>query len=411
MKTFHKTKAILLAPLSTVFLAASLTACLGNGTHAEENAKDISADSLFRLNRDTVFAHADEYTDTVTIHYARGLHVKYQNNGTVIVTITNPDPEARHQHPTVLLLSKKPTNRTARTSADTIALQIPVHGAVCMTALQLSNFTALGREDKIVGIVSLRHLFNQRIKEQIRQGHTARIGHEGTFDTEQVLAAHPDFIFVSASKRGGFEQLKDCGVPLVPHHGYKETDPLGQAEWIKLAGLLTGESRKANAIFADIERKYNTLKQEVAQLKKPHPTVLSGRQVRDGWYVMGGQSYMARIFHDAGADYIYDNEETGGQTLDFESVYAKGIHADYWQIDGAFDGQYSYETLAEEDSRYADLDAFKKRHVLCCDFSTTPYRELAPVEPHYLLADFVKAFHPSLLPNYTPHYYCPLGQK
>lgn len=402
----------LIATFTTMIFASSLLAlsCQGTSSKHTETPKDISADSLFRVSRDSILAHADNYSDTVEIHYAKGLQVHYQSDGTIAVTISNPDHESKQRHPTVLLLSHARSNRT-KFKSDTLCLSVPIHGVICMTALQLSNFTALGREDRVVGIVNLKHLFNQRIKQQIKEGKTVKIGHEGNFDTEQILASHPDFIFVSASKRGGFEQLKDCGLPLIPHHGYKETNPLGQAEWIKLAGLLTGDTRKANAIFADIEHKYNTLKKEVAQCNEPYPTVLSGKQVRDGWYVMGGQSYIAQIFHDAGASYIMHNDETGGKTLDFESVYAKGIHADYWQIDGGFDGKYSYDVLAKEDSRYADLDAFKKRHIICCDFSITPYRELSPVEPHYLLADFVKAFHPSLLPNYQPHYYLPLNDE
>ena len=43
--------------------------------------------------------------------------------------------------------------------------------------------------------------------------------------------------------------------------------------------------------------------------------------------------------------------------------------------------------------------------MLFCNFSQTPYRELAAVQPHFLLADFVKAFHPELLPHYNPKYY------
>ena len=52
-----------------------------------------------------------------------------------------------------------------------------------------------------------------------------------------------------------------------------------------------------------------------------------------------------------------------------------------------------------------ELKAFKDKHVLFCNFASTPYRELSPVEPHILLADFVKAFHPEVLPHYQPKYY------
>ena len=242
------------------------------------------------------------------------------------------------------------------------------------------------------------------------EGVTQKIGREGNFDLETILALQPDYIFVSASKHGGFEVLRESGIPLIPHHGYKETDPLGQAEWIKLVGLLTGETRRANAVFADIERKYLTLRNEVqahfADRDVKRPTVVSGRQIRDGWYVVGGKSYMARIFADAGADYILaDNNDSGGMSLDFEAIYARAVHADFWQTDGSFAQDFTLDALATEDPRYATLDAFKSRHVLFCNFAKTPYRELAGVQPHLLLADFVKAFHPELLPNYSPNYY------
>ena len=167
-------------------------------------------------------------------------------------------------------------------------------------------------------------------------------------------------------------------------------------------GLLTGEVRRANAIFADIERKYLTLRDEVqahvATLGQ-RPTIVSGRQLRDGWYVVGGRSYMASLFRDAGADYIMaDDDATGG-------VYARGLHADFWQTDGSYDGDFTLQTLADEDPRYATMDAYSKGHVLFCNLARTPYRELAAVQPHYVLADFVRAIYPDLLPNYEPRYY------
>ena len=115
---------------------------------------------------------------------------------------------------------------------------------------------------------------------------------------------------------------------------------------------------------------------------------------------------MARIFADAGVDYIMkDIDETGGTALDFESVYAKGINADFWQIDGTFNDEFTLNDLTTEDARYGDIKAYKDQHVLFCNFAKTPYRELGGLEPHRLLSDFVKAFYPEVLPNYTPKYY------
>lgn len=369
------------------FAAALLL--LGSCATSQDGKRELISDQLFH-DQDSVLAHIQNYSDTIKIKYAKGLKVDYRSDG-IHVTITNPDPAVKTSKPQHIII-KKASSRF-----------------ICTTALQLGNFEVLGLEDKIVGINSLRHIFSLKMLDQLENGKTIEIGKEGNFDLEAVMAAKPDYILVSASKYGGFEALKECGIPLVLHHGYKETNPLGQAEWIKLIGLLTGETRRANAVFSDIEHKYLTLKQEVEKEytgKKKLPTVISGRQIRDGWYIVGGKSYMAQIFKDAGADYIMKgNNESGGVTLDFESVYAKGIHADFWQTDGTSNGGYSLKDLAAEDSRYATMDAYKNGHVIFCDLSQTPYRELAGVQPHFLLADFVKAFHPELLPHYTPKYY------
>lgn len=346
----------------------------------------VTADSLF-LQHDSILAHADDFSDSIEICYAKGLKVSYENDG-IHVLISNPDPAVKHS------------------KAEEFIIQQPSSRFICTTALQLGNFEVLGLEDKIVGMNSLKNLFSPAMKKQMKEGTTVKIGKEGNFDLETVIAAKPDFIFVSASKHGGFEALKDCGIPLISHHGYKETTPLGQAEWIKLIGLLTGETKRANAVFHDIEAKYLKLKEEVQASKLNNPTIISGRQMRDGWYIVGGASYMATIFADAGADYIMsDNQDSGGTTLDFEAVYAKGVEADFWQIDGSFDGDFTLENLATEDERYASMKAYKTGQVLFCNLAQTPYRELAGVQPHFLLADFVKALHPEILPNYTPQYY------
>ena len=365
---------------------ATLLSC-GNRGHGGER---LLADELF-MAQDSALSQASEFSDTVKIKYARGLQVRYEADG-VHILVSNPDPSLRNR------------------KTEEFVLTAPMSRFVCTTALQLGNFEALGLEDRVVGINSLKNLFSSAVKQQLRNGSTRKIGKEGNFDLETVLALKPDIILVSASKHGGFEVLRECGVPLITHHGYKETNPLGQAEWLKLVGLLTGQTRRANAVFADIEKKYLTLREEVAvhcqHSAAKLPTVASGRQIRDGWYVVGGKSYMARLFADAGADYVMDdNEDSGGRTLDFEAAYARAVHADFWQTDGAFEGEYTLQTLSAEDSRYATLSAFRHARVLFCNFSQTPYRELSAVQPHFLLADFVKAFHPELLPHYNPKYY------
>ena len=279
-----------------------------------------------------------------------------------------------------------------------------------MTSLQLSNFIKMGELDKVVGVTSTRHLFNREMNERLKSGKTVKIGIEGNFDNEVIMSMNPDLIFVSPFKRGGYETLKDVGIPLIPHLGYKEMTPLGQAEWVKFVGLLVGQEQKANEIFDAIAARYNELKELTAEGKvKKRPVVLSGEMRGGNWYAVGGESFLAQLFKDAGADYFLKNDKrSGGVTLDFETVYNQGDEADYWRIVNSYPGTFSYEALKEQDPRYADFRAFREKGIIYCNMKDTPFYESMPTEPEVVLADLLHIFHPDLLPDHTPVYYARL---
>ena len=221
------------------------------------------------------------------------------------------------------------------------------------------------------------------------------------------MSMNPDLILISPFKRGGYEALKDVGLPLVPHLGYKEMTPLGQAEWIKFVGLLCGMEKEANACFQTIEQRYNELKALTADGKvKRRPVVFSGELRGGNWYAVGGKSFLAQLFKDAGADYfLKDDERSGGVTLDFETVYNQADNADYWRIVNSYPGEFSYEALKEQDARYADFKAFREHGIIYCNMKTTSFYEEMPTAPEVILADLLHIFHPELLPDHKPVFY------
>ena len=103
-------------------------------------------------------------------------------------------------------------------------VRVPIKNTICMTALQLSNFTILDAHDVVKGITGTRNLYNKDILARVKDGRIVKIGMEGNFDTEMVLAANPDVIFISPSKRGGYDAIKETGITLVPHLGYQELE-------------------------------------------------------------------------------------------------------------------------------------------------------------------------------------------
>lgn len=372
-------------------VALLATSCVSKGNQQEKES--VSAQQTASADRE---AH-------ITPQYAKGFQLSYAD-GYILMDIQDPQNEESTRFQYALVeRGTKPEG----IPADYTVIEIPVRSAICMTSLQLSNFIKLGAEDKVVGITSTRHLFNQTVNKQLKEGKTAKIGIEGNFDNEVIMSINPDLILISPFKRGGYETMKDVGIPLVPHLGYKETTPLGQAEWIKFVGLLLGMEKEANDKFSAIEKRYNELKALTAegQVNK-RPIVFSGEIHGGNWYAVGGKSFLAQLFKDAGADYfLKDDDRSGGVTLDFETIYNQADDADYWRIVNSYPGTYSYEALKEQDPRYADFRAFKEKGVIYCNMREKPFYESMPTEPEVVLADLLHIFHPDLLPDHTPVYY------
>ena len=335
--------------------------------------------------------------------YAKGFQVTYTDKGYCLLDIKDPQKEEGGDSYHFAL---KPRGvNIDETPAGYTVIETPVRSTICMTSLQLSNFIKLDELDAVVGITSTRHLFNADMQKRLDDGKTHKIGIEGNFDNEIIMGINPDVILISPFKRGGYDALTEVGIPLIPHLGYKEMTPLGQAEWIKFIGLLIGKEEKANRIFAEIENRYLELIKLTSEVIK-RPVVFSGELRGGNWYAVGGKSFLAQLFKDAGADYfLKDDVRSGGVSLDFETVYSQAAYADYWRIVNSYKGEFTYDALQAEDVRYADFQAFKKKQVVYCNMSQKPFYESMPVEPEVVLADLIAVFHPQLLPNHTPRYY------
>ena len=345
---------------------------------------------------------AKAFVQPIVPQYAEGFQVTYTDEGCLLDI---QDPQNKSGQAFHYLLIPRGTE-LKQVPENYIPIEVPVRSVICMTSLQLSNFIKMDELERVAGVTSTRHLFNEEMNRRLADGRTHKIGIEGNFDNEVIMGVNPDVILISPFKRGGYDALKEVGIPLIPHLGYKEMTPLGQAEWVKFIGLLTGTEDKANTRFAEIEKDYNDLKEMVADVKN-RPTVFSGELRGGNWYAVGGKSFLAQLFKDAGADYfLKDNEESGGVTLDFETVYQQAAEAQYWRIVNSYSGNFTYDVLREDDERYADFRAFKDKGVVYCNMREKPFYESMPVEPERILADLIKAFHPHLLPeDYQPAYY------
>ena len=288
-------------------------------------------------------------------------------------------------------------------------LRVPVKSVISFSATQWAVFLRLGEIDRVKGILEGRFVSDSTMLSLLAQQKVYDIGTEAAADVERMIQLQPDALLYSPYFDGNQGGLNVTGAVLFPFADYIENTPLGRAEWIRVIGILAGCEEKADAWFADIESRYHALSGLCDEVEH-RPTVFSDLAFNGQWYVAGGRSYIAQLFADAGADYIWkDNPSTASVPMDAESILAKAQHADFWRVNNSYPTPMTYAMLAKENPVYPLFDAYKKHQIIVCDIIKTGYFEQSQCEPDLLLADFIYFFHPELLKGewegYQPKYY------
>ena len=325
------------------------------------------------------------------MRYARNVTVSEKDYGYLMEVICPWD--------TTLSLGKFALvkDTTAVVGEGVTQVKVPVQSVVSFSATQWSVFLRLGEIERVKGILEGRFVTDSTMRSLLAQEKVYDIGTEAAANIERMIQIQPDILLYSPYFDGNQGGLNITGAVLFPFADYMEDTPLGRAEWIRVIGMLTGCEDKADAWFDDIERRYNALSTLCAEVEH-RPTVFSDLAFNGQWYVAGGKSYIAQLFADAGADYIWkDNPSTASVPMDAEIILAKAQHADYWRVINSNPFPMTYASLAKENPVYPLFDAYKKHQIIVCDIMKTGYFEQSQCEPDLLLADFIHFFHPELL--------------
>lgn len=292
-------------------------------------------------------------------------------------------------------------------------IRTPVKNVIAYSSTQWSVFLELGEISRVKGILESNYTDNPEIKRLLAEKKIEDVGIETSLKTEIAINLHPDVILYTPYSTVPKTEIGDLtGAVMFPFADYLENHPLGRAEWLKLIGYLTCREKDTDQWFNDIVTRYDSLKY-ICQNLENRPTVFSDLPFEGQWYLPGGASYIAQIFHDAGADYIWkDNNSTASLPVDAETVLSKARDADFWRIMNSTNTEYSYSRLAVENELYTYFKAYLNRNILVCDIRRSGYFEKSEYEPDLLLKDFVFAFHPELVEtDYQPHYFYKLTNE
>jgi iron complex transport system substrate-binding protein len=353
----------------------------------------------------------DLFPEKAYPEYATGYSVEY--HGTYkVVRIHDPWGRSAGNH-TYLLVERGEAVPDSYPNAR--IFRIPVQSVITLSVSQVAHLSALNETPSIAGHNGLAHIIDEGFRARAGAGEIAEIG-SGTLSmnnplkTETMIELGPDLVFCSASGYPEYDnqqKLVEAGLKPVVVADWMEDDPLARAEWIKFYALFFNKEQEADAFFQSVEENYRSIREKAVGVREK-PTIFSGLEYQGTWYAPAGGSYVARLFSDAGGDYILVNDSGSGDIpLDFEVVYDRAHAADYYINVGYVTGA---EDLLARDPRYAKFDAVKRGAIYHFDARTNEYGSLdywqsGSIHPDIILADLVKILHPDLLPDHELYFY------
>lgn len=345
--------------------------------------------------------------DTIPLHYSSNLSlIDYED--CIVAQLRNPWDTAKILHTYVLVDKKQPLPQELPQGT---LVRTPLSKAVIYSSVHCSLLKDFGALNSIGGVCDLKYIKLPEIEEGCRKGTIADVGDGMNPNIEKIIDLHPDAILLSPFENsGGYGRVEKLNVPIIECADYMETSSLGRAEWMRFYGLLFGKKTEADAMFAAVERNYKDL-QELVKPISFAPSVMCDLKTSSTWYTPGGNSTIAKLYSDAGANYIFrEDTHSGSLPYPFEVIFEKGQQTDFWLIRYNQPVDKTYGELEKEFAPYAGFRAFKERNIYGCNTNRVPFYEETPFHPDCLLKDLIKIFHPSLLEGYELRYYNKLAE-
>lgn len=290
-------------------------------------------------------------------------------------------------------------------------IKIPLERSIVYSSTNMSAIGELGRLDEVCAVADGNYYnSSDTVAKLIAAGRLTDIGNSMSPKLETLVELSPDAILTSPYENAGHGVLDALKVPIIECADYMEKTPIGRAEWLLLLGELYGEREKARELYSQVAESYESLRDSIAATVTERPRVLTELLTSGVWYVPGGQSYMANMLHDAGADYPWsDNASAGSLQLDAASVIDKASNADIWIMRNF--GDVTLGSLAEMSPLYTNIKAYQNGNIYNCDHSESVIFNDIAFHPERILADMAAMFHPELFSDYKMRYYSKIKEK
>ncbi len=134
------------------------------------------------------------------------------------------------------------------------AARVPIRATTVSDTSTISFVEAIGERPTVKAQGTLYGVTSPCIHWMVQQNLTAEIGWSGETDTVKaagVCYGSPSTIALPRDSNAA--AYVDAMIPALPMANYRETSPIGSAEYIKVIGALFDKEAEANAFFAETE--------------------------------------------------------------------------------------------------------------------------------------------------------------
>jgi iron complex transport system substrate-binding protein len=341
------------------------------------------------------------------LNYARGFEIRESGN-MISLCVKNPWQQAENiTYNYWLGKASKPDDEAI---PENRYFTVPVKKVVCLSSTFIGFIELLGREYTIRGVSGKRYVTCASLLNRIASGEVPDVGYDENLNYEKLVALQPDVVFlygVTGSVSAVIARLDELGIRSAVIAEYLEETPLARMEWIRYIGAFYDLSEEAGICFDSVETRYNKLAM-LASGQHNSPVVMLGLPWSGTWYVSGGLSYMARLIHDAGGNYLWKElPYKESQPISPEKVFERAYNADFWLNTGDAN---SKADILKADNRLGQIKAFREDAIynnnnLVNKWGGNAYFEQGVVEPDIILADIIAVLYPHLLPSHQKKYY------
>lgn len=270
-----------------------------------------------------------------------------------------------------------------------VCIREPLRRLGTMSTVQVGFLYAIDAMESLVAVCNPELIYTPVRGDEIDLGDSMKPS------AERALQAGLDMLLaVNYGQYDNLEavRLEKLGIPTIYINEWQESSPLARAEWIRVLGALTGRLHEADSVFAEVEMKYEELKNHKSSIiNHQSPKIMSGNNFRGTWYVPSGKNYLAYLFKDAGAEYpFYEDERETSIPLTMEDCLRYFHEADVWV--GA--GGNSLAELAEMDEKHTWFKAYQNGRVYNWRKQRLPsgannFWERGVVHPEEMLEDVI----------------------